>query len=112
MFSLNAFIINNKTIGNCKWILIIAFLQDLFHFLGLNRKLFANGFKGFMVKNSHVNISVRKEIASQVLKKPFVLKQEKYGILMLLNTDERTDACSRPYTQIWIPQQPIKKTRT
>ena len=85
MFSLNAFIINNKTIGNCKWILIIAFLQDLFHFLGLNRKLFANGFKGFMVKNSYVNISVRKEIASQVLKKPFVLKQEKYGILMLLN---------------------------
>ena len=27
-------------------------------------------------------------------------------------TDKRTDACSRPlctYTQIWIPQQPIKK---
>ena len=85
MFSLNTFIINNETIGNCKWILIITFLQDFFHLLGLNRKLFANGFKGFMVKNSHVNISVRKEIGSQVLKKPFVLKQEKYGILILLN---------------------------
>ena len=27
-------------------------------------------------------------------------------------TDKRTDACSRPlctYTQIWIPQEPIKK---
>ena len=27
-------------------------------------------------------------------------------------TDKRTDACSRPlciYTEIWIPQQPIKK---
>ena len=84
MFSFNTFIINNEAIGNCEWIFIIAFFQDFFHLLGLNRKLFTDSFKGFMIKNSNVNISVRKEIASQVLKKPFVLKQEKYEVLMLL----------------------------
>ena len=73
MFSFNPFVINNQAIGDRQRVLIVAILQQLFHFTGFDGKLFAYGIKGLVIDDCDVKVTIGEEIVWQILEKPLML---------------------------------------